>query len=796
MRTRWVKTFKDLWANKGRTLLVVVSIAVGVFAVGMIANAYILLDRAVHEGYAAINPASAFVFVSPFDDDLVEMVRALPQIADAEGRRQQSMRINLRGKWTNLDLFALNYDDYSVNLLEPINGKAVPADRELLLDQSALALTEFELGETAVIETTAGKQFTLPIVGSVRDQNSNPSINTGGVNAYTTLDTFAWLGETAAYNRLSFVTQEKRDDQAHIQRVTGEVKEQIERSGYAVFSTTVLPEPGAHPVNFIIRAIRLVLGVLAIVSLALSAFLVYNTMSALIVRQTPTIGIMKAVGAQAGDMIGMYLALVLIFGALAFALAIGPAAWASWRFAQFIASPPILDLRLPAFSLPWQVVGVTLFVSLAVPALAALAPILKGARVSAYAAMNTQGLGAENFGGRRLERAMARIRFATGPGLLALGNVLRNRQRTLLTLSTLILGGAVFIGVQSVSASAVRTVQELGEAYRFDVEVAFERPYRLAHIERLAREIPEVMGVEGWTAVGGTILNPNGDEGNSMVILALPAGSDLTQPTIIDGRWLQPGDTNALVIGSALLRENPALVVGDPIRLKIRGRTYAWTIVGVYRTIGVAVFHEAYANYAYVSRLAREVEQTRRVQLVTRDHDPASQAQAAAAIDEQFRAHGLRVSSIATGSDLRQVQADQFDIVVTVLTVMALLMTLVGGLGLAGTMSMNVLERTREIGVMRALGASDGAVLRVVLVEGQLLAFLSWIVALFLAVPVGRILSARVGMDIVSSPLTYVYSISGAALWLLLVQLTAALASYAPARRASRLTVRDVLAYE
>ncbi len=60
---------------------------------------------------------------------------------------------------------------------------------------------------------------------------------------------------------------------------------------------------------------------------------------------------------------------------------------------------------------------------------------------------------------------------------------------------------------------------------------------------------------------------------------------------------------------------------------------------------------------------------------------------------------------------------------------------LVGGLGLAGTMSMNVLERTREIGVMRAVGASDGAVLRVILVEGLLMAGLSWFLAIFLAVP-------------------------------------------------------------
>jgi putative ABC transport system permease protein len=198
----------------------------------------------------------------------------------------------------------------------------------------------------------------------------------------------------------------------------------------------------------------------------------------------------------------------------------------------------------------------------------------------------------------------------------------------------------------------------------------------------------------------------------------------------------------------------------------------------------------------YVSRLARQVAQTRRVQLVASAHDPAAQAEMAALVDKQFQDMGIRVSSIKTSSDLRSVQADQFDIIVSVLMVMALLITLVGGLGLAGTMSMNVLERTREIGVMRAVGASDGAVLRVILVEGILMALLSWCLAIFLAVPAGKLLSGVVGQHIVNGQLSYVYSFPGALMWLALVLVVAVVASYIPARNASRLTVRDVLAYE
>ncbi len=646
------------------------------------------------------------------------------------------------------------------------------------------------------MEMSNGRYYEMPIVGTVRDLNSNPSVNSGGINAYTSLDTFEWLGESADYNRLLYVAAENQKDRAYIQALTGQIKDKIEKSGRMVFFTLVFSEPGVSPTKFIIQSIRSVLGILAVVSLALSAFLVFNTMSALILRQVQYIGIMKAVGGLTRQLVGMYLLMVAIFGLLAFAAAAPLAALAAQKFAEFIASPSLIDLPLPAYQIRPEILLIELTVSLLVPILAALPAIWKGTRVTVFAALNSTGLSQENLSNSLLERLIERIHFMTGPWLLSLGNILRNRGRAALTLGTLVLGGAVFIGVLSVGASAEKTVKELGDAFRFDVQVEFERPYRLTQIEEFARHIPGVARVEGWTTVSGTILNADGEEGNSMTILAPPAGSDLTHPKIVAGRWLEPGDENALVIATNLLREDPSLAVGDEITLKINGRENPWTIVGVYQAIGVTVWYESYANYPYVSRLAREVDQTRRVQLVGNTHDPAAQADIAAVVDDYFQQVGIRVSRIETSTDLRSVQAKQFDIIVSVLMIMALLITLVGGLGLAGTMSMNVLERTREIGVMRAVGASDGAVLRVVLVEGILMALLSWCLAIFLAVPAGKLLSGVVGQHIVNGRLSYVYSIPGAFMWLALVLIVAMIASYIPARNASKLTVRDVLAYE
>ena len=84
---RWRKVVRDLGTHKLRTVLVVLSIAVGVFAVGTIAGANALLQSNLRDGYAASKPASATLFLAPFDRELVDVVRGMHGVADAEGRR-------------------------------------------------------------------------------------------------------------------------------------------------------------------------------------------------------------------------------------------------------------------------------------------------------------------------------------------------------------------------------------------------------------------------------------------------------------------------------------------------------------------------------------------------------------------------------------------------------------------------------------------------------------------------------------------------------------------------------------
>src|SRR5438128_6195331 len=95
LRPRWRKVLRDLWSNKTRTLLVVLSIAVGVFAFGMIGGARVILMRDLTDTWMAVDPPSATLSAEAFDDELVQVVRKLPGISDAEARGTIQVRVKV-----------------------------------------------------------------------------------------------------------------------------------------------------------------------------------------------------------------------------------------------------------------------------------------------------------------------------------------------------------------------------------------------------------------------------------------------------------------------------------------------------------------------------------------------------------------------------------------------------------------------------------------------------------------------------------------------------------------------------
>jgi putative ABC transport system permease protein len=124
------------------------------------------------------------------------------------------------------------------------------------------------------------------------------------------------------------------------------------------------------------------------------------------------------------------------------------------------------------------------------------------------------------------------------------------------------------------------------------------------------------------------------------------------------------------------------------------------------------------------------------------------------------------------------------------------IIAVVGGLGLATTMSLNVMERRRETGVIRALGARPATVRLIIVTEGIVVGVLSWALAALAAWPLSRIAGDALVRLVFHSKLDFVFQLQGLFLWLAVAVVVSAVSAFLPAWSASQITVREALAYE
>jgi putative ABC transport system permease protein len=764
--SRWKKIWADFWGNKSRTFLTVLTIMVGTFAVGFTGgmNHYIL--DSLETDYQSSLPSEGSVSAYPVTDDMVRMAREVPGVNAAEGVSQFGAQLIRPGE-ENLDILLYmleNPEAQTVNVIKPAPGElSLPTfgDEEILIDSSALPLG-YKAGDTVMLELSNGKRRELRVAGYAHDVTAPPYSLARMVTGYINKNTFEWLGGSEEFNGIAVSVAENPTDAAHVTAVTQAVADRIERAGASVYFVSVY-QPGHHFAWSIMQGVFFLLGVLGYMTVLLSAFLVINTITALMTQQTRQIGIMKSVGARTGQISFMYMILILGFGAMALAIAI-PLANAATKnvgtgMAQFINVTPLPNVSYP------DVIIQQAIVALLVPLLAALYPIWNSVRITVREAISDYGIGGNATPkNSRVSRTSVLI---PRPIRLSLRNVFRRKFRLVLTLFTLVLGGAIFIGVYNLQESFDQTIKDIQGYILADVNVSFPRYYRYDEVAPLAEAIPGVSSVEGWTEAEGTYKVNAEDTGTQIMFVAPPSGSTLIKPVIIAGRWLQPGDENAVVIGNHFLIKFPNTKVGDWLTVDMDGRETKWHVVGIYTIVGNVNPPLLYVNYEYLSELIHRPGQVYSLRILTDQHDAATQKRIGDQLQALYEARGVQVNTVGLGADFVTQQKSQTDILVYMMLVMATLIAIVGGLGLAGTMSINVLERTREIGVMRAIGASNWNIQSIVIVEGMVIGILSWAISILFSLPITYILCYGVGMALLTTPMNAVYGVTGIIMWLI-----------------------------
>ncbi|MGH3935686.1 MAG: ABC transporter permease [Pseudonocardiaceae bacterium] len=412
-----------------------------------------------------------------------------------------------------------------------------------------------------------------------------------------------------------------------------------------------------------------------------------------------------------------------------------------------------LGIQAASLTAPMWTYLVILAAGLGLPPLMALVPLVKTSRTTVRAAIDHHGLGSRPSAATGVLARLSRLRRLDRGLLMALRNTIRRPARFLLCVGLLASAGTVFVAGMSLSSGTEAIAEEQKEQRTWDVDVQLASPAPV-------------------------------DEVTTM----------LAAPTLLEGRWLDPGETGAVVLNQ-ITRNNtvPDVHAGDTVQLFVAGLPTTWRVAGIIeeRQGGGGVYATA-EGFAAAMGQPQRVNQLR---IATSSHDEQTRQAVADAVDKTLTGAGIEVESSASVSRSDAISEGHLGPIIMILLAVAIAMGVIGGIGLASTMSANILDRTLEFGVMHAIGARPKTVRRIVVAEGVLLAFTSCLVAVIPALALTAVLGAGLGNLFFSAPLPFRVSMLAAGIWIALVILGGMLATGTAATRASHITVREALTY-
>jgi putative ABC transport system permease protein len=796
----WYKIWFDIWHNKTRTLLTVLSIAAGVFAVGAIFGMSDMMltnmDKSHHEVLATHINAGLTDYV---DRDILMSLRDIPGVEDVEPYNSANVLYKLRpqDEWRQgVIQMRDNYEQQKYELLQLRGGHWPNSKNEIAVERMGAQSLNIGIGDSVIFKIDE-KERVLPITGFIRHPFVPPP-------QFMDLAFFFMNGE--GMERLSvppgkfggFYVRVTPYSEEHAKEVATAIKDKLAKQNITVAGFQY-ENPDKHWGRTFMDAMTQVQQLLALICVVIGAILVFNTISNLITQQTNQIGIIKAIGGRTPSIVGMYLVSALVYGTLAFIIALPLGAIVAHIVTKVFLN--LFNIDYDTFHISRDAVILQALCSLLAPLLAGLPPILKGAGITVRQAIASYGLGGEYRSGR-LDRLVESIGAQLLPSqyATALGNMFRHKGRLILTQLVLIAAGASFLIVMSLNTSIASTLDNFFARQRYDISIGFDRDERADRVITLAESVDGVDKAEirviqqAGMLMEGQLLK---EAGLSTTIWGIPSGSDFFKPLIVAGRWLAPKDGRAVVIPRETAEKNN-IRAGDMVILDLGvwGKD-EWRVVGLYEPVFVGGFasDSIYAPQETLFKLAKKYNQASRVIIRTTSHDGAFTKEVTKHLKETFERHNLKVSASQTQADLRTTNEWQFSLVTSMLLALSVIIALVGAIALMGALSIGVIERTKEIGVLRAIGARSRTILGIFVMEGVLQGVVSWLIAVPLSILVSPPAASVMGHIMFGATLDYQYNWLAVGIWLGIVLIISILASIFPARGATRISVRDSLAY-
>jgi len=776
------KAYRDLTRRRLRSFLTIIGIVIGVAGLVAITSTSKNMAAAQANAYNNNSQQDMRWWLGGAPESLVAAVEQVPNVAAAELRATYYTKYYAAGAWRDMLFNGIHdFNNISVNRLDLVQGRW-PQRGQVVLESSTRDVAPEAIGDQIAYRSGDGNQTDyLTIVGFAKSP-SYPSASIIGTSVGYTLDSevqkmYGIDGDNQVLVRLKdFSPAVRATTQADIERVF--TKRNLQFGAY------LERNPNDYVGKRQLDALVALMTVFSIVGLVIASFLVANTLSALISEQMGEIGAMKAVGATGGKVIGVYVVAGAIYGIVGTGLGLLLGIIGSYALLRYLGG--LFNLTINGIMVdPFDILqGIA--VGVGVTTLAAFLPAWRGTSLTVRKALDSYGITA-TYGQGLVDRLLQRASRLPRIPAIALRNLSRRKVRNLITVGAIGLATAAFLAAQSTSDSVNNSIAQAYDVYGSDAWVWFQSPVNNGFAETL-KSMPGVTQVEAWAESGASI----GDL--HVTMWGIPPDTSLYQYRLTAGKWF--GDVEPLTcVVSSRFAASQNIEVGDHLELNVGGQDSWLTVVGMVndnaQSLQSSSTGKVFVPLDTALRLVHRQGSADFFAVRLDRHDGPYVESVLSLIEKKYQ--NLSPGMLASYAD-EQSSLEASKILTVLLYAMTIIVGTIGGIGIANTLTLNVLERRREIGIMRALGGRNSHLIQVFLTEALTMGAFGFLLGLAVGYPLARLLVWV--MEQVLFPLDFSFPSEMVAYAALFTLLLTTVASIGPALGAARMKVSQALRYE
>jgi putative ABC transport system permease protein len=780
MITLLTKALRDIQRRPLRTVLTVIGIMLGVAGLVAINHTGHNLADAQRETYAGARQPDFTLFVSQISPTLRDLVARQENVQAVDTRMVRTTRTSAGAGWFSTRLVGVeDFGNITLSEMQLISGR-YPGRGEVVYDIGAQEVLDLEIGDTVALQRSGGAPtHYVEVSGFVQVPEALDPAVAGRATAFVPA-VEARRFEGRQYNNFLMI---RVDDPRQASATATSINRLLNRRGVGTGSLAVR-DPEVFTGSRELETLLVLLRVFSVIGLALSGFLVINTVAAIMVEETRQIGIIKAVGGRTRSMIVGYLGFATMIGLIASILGLALGLIGGRVLTSYLAG--LSGLFLPGFSIDWTDIALAFAVGVGVAVVSALVPTWLNTRRKIAELLQNIGVVADFRRGMIHRFTIFAARFGT---IFAMGvrNLARRPGRAAITVLVVAVAVSAFLGTEAVNRSVTTTVDNLYDLYGGEGWVSFEQPIDVGFQRRLERH-PDIDRAEPWTrsraAIGST----------STTVWGLPADTRIYHARIVDGAWLGRGNPTPAVLTINLAREIDA-TVGDVVTLDMDGRSNLIQVTGLVDDestfLGADAIGKVFLRIEDQHRLLGRGQRAGIFAMQLSSSAPDDVDRILADIEESFAEH--EPQTVPMYQD--QESAERvIGILTLMLNAMVAIVGLVGLAGIVNTLIINLTERRREFGILRSIGASRQQLIRLLVTEGVALAALGYAVGLLFGYPLARYLVNLTSQQLFGLE----FHFSNVALFgsFIVAVLASAAVALGPALIATRIRPIQVLRYE